>query len=240
MASSPTDWQSLAQQKRDSILAAIPQEWHIPKSTLDTAPSDLTGPFIHQFLTAQEIEITETPASGILSKTTTGQWTAVSVTSAFAHRAAVAHQLTSCLSEVLFEAALSQAAALDAHLTAHGKPVGPLHSLPISLKDSVDLEGVVTSLGFTAWTAGPPATSDAVIAGALRRAGAVFHVKTAVPQASFAGETFGAVSGYVANPLRRAELSAGGSSGGEAALLALRGSVLGLGTDIGKYFFSYE
>lgn len=238
MATPTTDWQSLAQQKRDSILAAIPQKWHIPPSTLDTAPSDLTGPFIHQFLTPHEIEITETPARGILSKTTTGQWTAVSVTTAFAHRAAVAHQLTSCLTEVLFEPALSRAAALDAHFAAHKTPVGLLHGLPISLKDSVDLKGVGTALGFTAWTAGPPASRDAAIAEALGRQGAVFHAKTAVPQASFAAETFGAVSGYVANPLRRSELSAGGSSGGEAALLALRGSVLGLGTDIGEYIDS--
>ena len=234
MMASPTDWRALAQQKRGAILEAIPKKWHIPPSTLENAPADLTGPFIHQFLTPTEVEITETSAPAILSKTTTGQWTAVSVAEAFSHRAAVAHQLTSCLSEVLFESALSDAAALDAHFATHKKPVGPLHGLPISLKDSVDLAGVGTALGFTAWTTGPPASRDAVIAASLRRQGTVFHAKTAVPQASFAAETFGAVSGYVVNPLRRTELSAGGSSGGEVALLALRGSVLGLGTDIGE------
>lgn len=232
-----TDWRTLAQQKRESILAAIPEEWRIPQSTIDTAPSDLTGPFLHQFLTPSEIQITETPAPGILDKTTTGQWTALSVAQAFSHRAALAHQLTSCLAEVLFESALADARRLDAHFAAHGKPVGALHGLPISLKDSVDVRGAGTALGFTSWAAnGSPAKEDAVIAAGLRRQGAVFHAKTAVPQASFAGETFGAVSGYVVNPLRRDALSAGGSSGGEAALLALRGSVLGLGTDIGKVF----
>lgn len=233
------DWRALAQQKRDSILAAVPEKWRIPQSAVDSAPADLTGPFIQQFLSPAEVEITETPATGILEKTTTGKWTAVSVAEAFSHRAAVAHQLTSCLSEVLFESALADAARLDAHMSAHGEPVGPLHGLPISLKDSVDVAGAGTSLGFTSWAAAgsPPASQDAVIAAALRRQGAVFHAKTAVPQASFAGETFGAVSGYVVNPLRRDVLSAGGSSGGEAALLALRGSVLGLGTDIGKALF---
>lgn len=239
MASTTTDWRSLAQQEREAILEAIPKKWHLPQSTLDNAPADLTGPFMHQFLSPTEIEITETSAPAILAKTTTGQWTAVSVAEAFSHRAAVAHQLTSCLSEVLFESALADAAALDAHFAEHKTPVGPLHGLPISLKDSVDLAGVGTALGFTSWTTSPPAAQDAVIAASLRRQGAVFHVKTAVPQASFAAETFGAVSGYVANPFRRTALSAGGSSGGEAALLALRGSVLGLGTDIGKCFPQY-
>ncbi|KAK7727577.1 hypothetical protein SLS63_007019 [Diaporthe eres] len=219
--------------KRDAILEAIPKEWRIPKSTIDNAPADLTGPFLHQFLTPSEIQITETAAPGILEKTTTGQWTALSVAEAFSHRAALAHQLTSCLTEVLFESALADARRLDAHFATHKKPVGALHGLPISLKDSVDVAGTGTALGFTSWANGSPATQDAVIAAGLRRQGAVFHAKTAVPQASFAGETFGAVSGYVVNPLRRNTLSAGGSSGGEAALLALRGSVLGLGTDIG-------
>lgn len=234
-----TDWRALAQKKKDSILEAIPKEWRIPESTVENAPADLTGPFIQQFLTASEIEITETPATGILTKTTTGQWTAVSVAEAFSHRAAIAHQLTSCLTEVLFSSALADARALDAHFAAHGKPVGPLHGLPISLKDSVDVKGAGTALGFTSWASSghPPAAQDAAIAASLRRQGAVFHAKTAVPQASFAAETFGAVSGYVANPLRRTALSSGGSSGGEAALLALRGSVLGLGTDIGKLNF---
>lgn len=231
-----TDWRALAQQKREAILEAIPKEWRIPQSTIDNAPADLTGPFIHQFLTPSEIQITETSAARILEKTTTGQWTALSVAEAFSHRAALAHQLTSCLTEVLFESALADARRLDDHFAAHRKPIGPLHGLPISLKDSVDIAGAGTALGFTSWANGSPATQDAVIAASLRRQGAVFHAKTAVPQASFAGETFGAVSGYVVNPLRRNALSAGGSSGGEAALLAMRGSVLGLGTDIGKLF----
>lgn len=229
-----TDWRAVAQEKREAILEAIPKQWRIPQSAIDNAPADLTGPFIQQFLTPSEIQITETPAPGILEKTTTGQWTAIAVAEAFSHRAALAHQLTSCLTEVLFEPALADARRLDAHLAAHGKPVGPLHGLPISLKDSVDVAGAGTALGFTSWVRRPPAAQDAVIAAALRRQGAVFHAKTAVPQASFAGETFGAVSGYVVNPLGRTAFSSGGSSGGEAALLALRGSVLGLGTDIGK------
>ncbi|KAL1852907.1 hypothetical protein Daus18300_011989 [Diaporthe australafricana] len=234
---STTDWKTRAQLKREAILNAIPQKWHLPKSTLENAPANLTGPFIHQFLTPTEIQITETPVPGILEKTTTGQWTALSVAEAFSHRAAIAHQLTSCLSEVLFDSALDEARKLDAHFAAHNAPLGPLHGLPISLKDSIDVAGAETTLGFTSWIGSPsspnPAAQDAVIASILRAQGAILHAKTAVPQASFASETFNATSGYVANPLHHTTFSAGGSSGGEAALLALRGSALGLGSDIG-------
>lgn len=234
---STTDWKTRAQQKREAILKAIPKRWHLPKSTLENAPANLTGPFIHQFLTPTEIQITETPAPAILERTTTGQWTALSVAEAFSHRAAIAHQLTSCLSEVLFDSALAEARKLDAHFAAHNAPLGPLHGLPISLKDSIDVAGAETTLGFTSWIGAPSspnrAAHDAVIASILRAQGAILHAKTAVPQASFASETFGAASGYVANPLHHTALSAGGSSGGEAALLALGGSSLGLGSDIG-------
>lgn len=87
-------WQSLAAEKRDSILKAIPDKWIITgkiPSVLDQP--DVTGPFIRQFLSSREIEITETDAVGIVAKTTIGEWSAVEVTEAFCHRASVAHQL---------------------------------------------------------------------------------------------------------------------------------------------------
>lgn len=239
------NWEALAEQKRNSLLQSIPAKWHLPTSTLADLPSDLTGTVIQSFLSPQEVEITETPAAALLPKLAAGTWSAVAVTTAFAHRAAVAHQLTNCLSEFFFDAALASARALDAHLASHaGEPVGALHGLPVSLKDSVDVAGVQTTLGFVSWLTAPPVAEDAVLAAGLRRAGAVLFAKTAVPQASFAAETFNAVAGYVPNPLRHggappstttaaAALSAGGSSGGESALLALKGSPLGFGTDIG-------
>lgn len=229
-------WQILAEQKRNALLASIPAEWRLPTSALASLPPTLTGAFIQQFLSPDEVEITESPTAAILARTASGAWPAVLVATAFAHRAAVAHQLTGCLSEFFPEAALASARALDAHLAEHGAPLGPLHGLPVSLKDSVDVRGQRTTLGLAGWIPRPPRDDDAAAAAALRRAGAVLFAKTAVPQASFAAETFGALvaaaAAGVPNPLRTS-LSAGGSSGGEAALLALRGSPLGLGTDIG-------
>ena len=66
----------------------------------------------------------------------------------------------------------------------------------------------------------------------LRNLGAILYVKTSVPHSLMCGETVNNIIGYTWNPKNRF-LSSGGSSGGEGALIALRGSVLGFGTDIG-------
>lgn len=89
-------WQELAEKKRQSLLALIPPDWRIPPP-LPTAEEqkDVTGAFVQQFLSKREIEITETSATEILGRTTTGKWTATEVVTAFCHRAALAHQLVS-------------------------------------------------------------------------------------------------------------------------------------------------
>lgn len=66
----------------------------------------------------------------------------------------------------------------------------------------------------------------------LRALGAILYCKTAVPHTLMAGETVNNIIGYTTNPKNR-NLSCGGSSGGEGALIALRGSPAGFGTDIG-------
>ena len=66
----------------------------------------------------------------------------------------------------------------------------------------------------------------------LRDSGAVLYCKTSVPHTLMSGETVNNIIGYTWNPKNR-NLSSGGSSGGEGALIGLRGSPLGFGTDIG-------
>lgn len=66
----------------------------------------------------------------------------------------------------------------------------------------------------------------------LRALGAVLYCKTSVPQTLMTGETVNNIIGYTWNPKNR-HLTSGGSSGGEGALISLRGSPLGFGTDIG-------
>jgi amidase len=89
------DWRHIASEKRDSVLALIPEEWRIPAPPSAEEQRDVTGKFIQQYLNPKEIEITETEATAIVEKTSSGQWTAVEVTKAFCHRSAIAHQLVS-------------------------------------------------------------------------------------------------------------------------------------------------
>lgn len=93
----PGNWQEKAAAKRAAILASIPKEYIIPNLPTPEQQPDVTGTFTHQYLSAREIEITETDAVGILAKTTTGAWTATEVTTAFIHRASIAHQLVKSL-----------------------------------------------------------------------------------------------------------------------------------------------
>ncbi|CAK40630.1 hypothetical protein CBS63078_344 [Aspergillus niger] len=236
-----TSWEQTAAAKRQSVLNAIPEKWRI-KGPIP-APSeqrDVTGPYIQQFLSPREVEITETDAVGITERTTTGQWTAVEVTEAFCHRAALAHQLVNCLHEIFFDAALETARILDDHYTKTGKPLGPLHGLPVSLKDQFHVKGVETTMGYVGWintfqgkTNDPRyLTHESELVKELRAAGAVLYCKTSVPMTLMSGETMNNIITYTHNPKNRL-LSSGGSSGGEGALIALRGSPAGFGTDIG-------
>lgn len=138
---------------------------------------------------------------------------------------------TNCLSETCFQRALETASRLDEHLARTGEPVGPLHGLPVSLKDNFHLRGLDATVGFTAHV-GDPAAEDATLATLLAGAGAVFYVKTNVPTAMMIAESVNNTLGRTVHPRNR-QLTSGGSSGGESALLALRGSPLGVGTDIG-------
>jgi amidase len=90
-----SDWKKIAAEKRDSVIALIPEEWRIPAPPSAEEQRDVTGKFIQQYLDPKEIEITETEATAIVKKTSSGEWTAVEVTKAFCHRSAIAHQLVS-------------------------------------------------------------------------------------------------------------------------------------------------
>jgi amidase len=143
------------------------------------------------------------------------------------------------LHEIFFDAAIKDAEKLDDYLEKNGKPVGPLHGLPVSLKDQFHVKGVETTMGYVGWLGtfegqkgtGKEKVFESLLVRELRELGAVLYVKTSVPQTLVSGETFNNFIGYTNNPKNRL-LAAGGSSGGEGALIALKGSPLGFGTDI--------
>ena len=128
-----SDWKSKAEAKRKAIRAAIPKEWIIEGLTPESTERALDFPF-EKYLSAEAIEITALSVVELLKRIAKGQYTAVSVARAFAHRAAIAQQLVNCCSEYFWDAAERQAQALDDYYANHGKTIGPLHGLPISLK----------------------------------------------------------------------------------------------------------
>lgn len=81
----------------------------------------------------------------------------------------------------MFEQAVADAAVLDKYMQQYHTPRGPLHGLPISVKEHIQLRNTPATSGFIAW-ADNTSHADAMIVKVLREAGAVFHVKTTNPQ----------------------------------------------------------
>lgn len=113
---------------------------------------------------------------------------------------------------------------------ASGRPLGPLHGVPISIKECLDLRGAPSTFGLPS-RAGSSAGADERHVARLREAGAIVVAKTNVAQLLLYFETDNPLYGRTQNPWDLSR-SPGGSSGGEAALIAAGGSPLGVGTDL--------
>jgi len=127
----------------------------------------------------------------------------------------------------MFDQALARAEHLDNHLKKHKVPLGPLHGVPISLKDSFKIRGFDSSLGIAALAFNPSSITSPLVS-ILLEAGAVIYCKTNVPQTLMALDSENSLFGRTLNPFNRC-LTAGGSSGGEGALISMKGSPLGVG-----------
>jgi amidase len=163
-------WQEIAAEKKARQTASIPNEWLITPPADDVL--DVTDvPAKCGLLSARDLEITTaSDATSLLQKLATGEWSSVDVTTAFCKRAIIAHQVvrpsfhlpasrqsyphihtrsfqTNCLTEIFIDRALQRAAWLDEQLKSTGKVVGPLHGLPISLKDQICIKGLETTMG---------------------------------------------------------------------------------------------
>ena len=130
----------------------------------------------------------------------------------------------------LDERAMEQAREAEAALMT-GEPLGPLHGVPFTAKDSVDVEGIRTTRGSRLFEDFVP-SADAVAVTRLKDAGAIFMGHTNVPEFVFWFETDNRVFGRTENPWK-AGRTPGGSSGGEAAALAAGLTPLGIGSDVG-------
>lgn len=172
---------------------------------------------------------------------------------AYCHRAAIAHQLVNCLTEILFDSAMEQASKLDQYRLATGGLKGPLHGIPVSFMDRFRIAGVQTAAGYVGWLGNiEDEDSESQIVKQMRSLGAIPFCKTNMPMSMMLAETSNNITGSTINPFVR-KLSSGGAAGGmlllysvpislkveksigEGALLAMRASPLGFATDIGKF-----
>jgi len=115
------------------------------------------------------------------------------------------------------EEALAEARAVDEQV-ARDEPLGPLAGIPLLVKDIEDVAGMVTTHGSLLHADDPPASSDGLVPGRLRSAGAIVVGKTNVPEFAFEGYTANRVFGVTRNPWGH-DWSPGGSSGGSAAAM---------------------
>jgi fatty acid amide hydrolase len=170
-------------------------------------------------LTASEL------AESILQK----KVTSLEATTTYISRSSTLGREYSLVADECYELALRQAADCDEKLK-NGIILGPLHGVPISIKDNLRLKGSISTSGVV-WKLDFINDDNALIVQLLIEQGAVPFVKSNVPQLLLATESFNKIFGRALNPwdLNR---TPGGSSGGEAGLVACRASPLGIGTDI--------
>lgn len=175
-------------------------------------------------------DLTERPATELIELLRAGQISSVELCEQFFARIDLVNPSLQALVVDLRVEARQAATAADAQRRS-GHATGLLHGLPITIKEMFDLEGTPTTAGISRLRS-TLARQDAPVVARLRQAGAILLGKTNVPQLGIMAESVNPVYGTTNNPwdLRR---SPGGSSGGEAALIAAGGSPLGLGSDGG-------
>jgi amidase len=129
----------------------------------------------------------------------------------------------------LADQAMAAAATADQAITA-GHALGPLHGVPFTVKENIDVEGGATTAGVAAFR-GNVAPADAAVVARMRAAGAIPVARTNLPDFALRFHTDNALHGATVNPWNPT-LTPGGSSGGEAVALATGMSPLGLGNDM--------
>jgi amidase len=131
---------------------------------------------------------------------------------------------------VLADDARTAADAAD-RVVASGDPLPPLHGVPFTVKENIDLAGTPTTQGLLA-LADAVASVDAPSVARLRAAGAIPLARTNLPDLGLRVHTHSQLHGLTRNPWDPT-VTAGGSSGGEASAIASGMSPLGIGNDIG-------
>ncbi|KAJ6628996.1 Fatty-acid amide hydrolase 2 [Pseudolycoriella hygida] len=177
------------------------------------------------------------PATTIAEKIRTKQITSRQVVLTFIERIKEVNPVLNCVVGERYEEALLDAAKVDQFISSNEfdveelRETKPFLGVPISTKECIGIDGMIQSCGLWSRRA-VRSTEDADVIQLMRNAGAIPFVTTNVPPLLAWCESANKIYGRTLNPYDT-KRSAGGSSGGEAALLAAAGSPLGIGSDIG-------
>ena len=228
----------ISRRKQADRARLLPSQYSVPGNLIPKDPPKLEhGPqnvidVPRKLLSKKEVEITEAyNVPTILKAIADKKLSVVEVTDAFCHRATIAQHLTNCITEVLFERARKRADYLDKYLKDKGETLGPLHGLVISVKDTFYIAGVDSSIGIASLCY-KPAKENAPLVDLLESLGCVIIAKTNIPQTLASLDSVNNVWGRTMNPVNRM-CTAGGSSGGEGVMVAMKAVMVGIGTDVG-------
>ncbi len=179
---------------------------------------------------ATAFEVTEAGIPAILEALANGRVTSAQLVDAYLARMAAYDTAGPALNALLWinPGARTEAAYLDRERTA-GRLHGPLHGVPVVIKDNFDLQGAPTTAGSVA-LAGNIAIADAFQVRRLKEAGAIILGKTNLHELASGITTISSLGGQTRNPYDPAR-NPGGSSGGTAAAVAASFAALGYGTD---------
>src|SRR6266404_826839 len=175
-------------------------------------------------------EIWQLSASELAQRIARRQLSSVEVVDAHLARIDEVNPALNALVRVLADEARAGAALADKKLAA-GEAVGPLHGVPFTVKENIDMAGLPTTWGVTA-LARAVVPADAPVVERMRAAGAIPIGRTNLPDMALRLHTSSSLHGLTRNPWHP-DRTAGGSSGGEAAALATGMSPFGLGNDLG-------
>jgi Asp-tRNA(Asn)/Glu-tRNA(Gln) amidotransferase A subunit family amidase len=182
---------------------------------------------------AASFPVEETSIAALHGAYLTGRATALSVCRAHLDRIAAYDRRGPALGAVIINNpdALADAAALDAAMMSTGKLIGPLHGIPVLVKDNYDVAGLQTTGGSAAllsWVA----EVDATVISRIKAAGGIILAKTTMSEWAQGGRDNinSVLPGFARNPYNTAHAT-GGSSGGTGSGLAASFGVVGLGSD---------
>jgi amidase len=175
-------------------------------------------------------EIWQLPATELAQRIARRQLSSVEVVDAHLARIDAVNPALNAVVRVLADEARAAAVKADQRL-ASGETVGPLHGVPFTVKENIDMAGLPTTWGVPA-LANAVAPVDAPVVERMRAAGAIPIARTNLPDMALRVHTDSSLHGLTRNPWHPGR-TAGGSSGGEAAALASGMSPIGLGNDIG-------